>query len=185
MSTLDKGNRLTIIRQHFQRRISSSFFASNFFASWHLAARQIPTAALFCGKLTVSLLQLNSYCYTSPCLFFDTGACMFLYLSSKCAVTLVGFVWLLFQDSVTPVYKAAMWFPQLPSFHSKRPGSQCGTVSAIHPRLLRDSALLKRTSLSPCSPSSARWHNHGSVGAAFFFCHGNSEHKKHGQGQEL
>lgn len=98
--------------------------------------------------------------------FFDTRACVFLHLGIKRAMTLVGFVWLLFKDSVTPVYKAAMWFPQLPSFHSKRPGSQCSTVSAIHPRSLRDSALLKRTSLSPCFPSSVWQHKHRSDGAA-------------------
>lgn len=41
------------------------------------------------------------------------------------------FVRLSFQDSVTPLYKAAMWLLQVPSFHSERPGSQSST--AIEP----------------------------------------------------
>lgn len=124
-----------------------------------------------CLKSAVYSMHTHTYrapnvCSTSPPLFFDTRACMFL-RCSKLTVTLVGFVWLLFQDSVTPVYKAAMWFPQFPGFHSKRPGSQCSTVSAIHLLLLTDSPLLKRTSPSPCSHSSLLQHNLRSDGAAF------------------
>lgn len=71
-------------------------------------------------------------------------------------------------------------------FIAKDPGSQLSTVSAIHQRLLRDSALLKRTSLSPCSPSSALQHNHRSDGAGFSaMVTLELEHKKHYKGQEL
>lgn len=50
-------------------------------------------------------------------------------LRSKHTVTLVGFVWLLFEDSVTPIYKGAMWSFHLSGFYSERPGSQCSSFN--------------------------------------------------------
>lgn len=89
-------------------------------------------------------------------------------LVGKQPVTSVGFVLLLFfRVSVTAVCKAALWLCSIAKLFIAK-ALALNAASAIHPGPRRDSALLKRTSLS-VSPGSLLPHSRGSDGAAFFF----------------